>query len=98
MESYFSSLKNEADPLKRAILGHFMLVYIHPFQDGNGRIGRFIMNALLTAAGFPWTTIRVSQRQQYMASLEKGSIDNDIRSFFEFVTGEMQAAKLQSQR
>jgi Fic family protein len=37
----------ESHPGVRAVLGHFSLVYIHPYMDGNGRLGRFLMNAML---------------------------------------------------
>jgi Fic family protein len=61
-----------------ADFGHFIFVYIHPYMDGNGRIGRFIMNLMLVSGGFNWTVIRVGRRAEYMASLEKASIEEDI--------------------
>ena len=35
----------------RAVLGHFFFVYIHPYMDGNGRMGRFVLNAMLASGG-----------------------------------------------
>ena len=35
----------------RVVLGHFVFVYIHPYMDGNGRMGRFLMNAMLATPG-----------------------------------------------
>ncbi|HRH89073.1 MAG TPA: Fic family protein, partial [Rubrivivax sp.] len=43
------------------MLGHFLFVHIHPYSDGNGRIGRFILNTFLASGGYPWTVIRVEQ-------------------------------------
>jgi len=42
---------NEADPAARIVLGHFIFVYIHPYFDGNGRMGRFLMNVMMAAGG-----------------------------------------------
>ena len=35
----------------RAVLGHFFFVYIHPYMDGYGRLGRFLMNAMMELEG-----------------------------------------------
>ena len=51
MEALFSRLRAEEESIVRAVLGHFLFVYIHPYPDGNGRIGRFLMNALLASGG-----------------------------------------------
>ena len=89
IETYLECLKSETNPWVRAVLGHFIFVYIHPFQDGNGRIGRFIMNVLLVSAGFPWTVIRQAERIKYMEALENASMKNDIRDFSKFIAKEM---------
>ena len=47
METYFELLANEKDPFVKAVLGHHLFGYIHPYMDGNGRMARFIMNAFL---------------------------------------------------
>jgi Fic family protein len=61
----------------RAVLDHFIFVYIHPYMDGNGRMGRFIMNLMLVSGGFNWTVIRVDRRTEYMTALEKDSTQED---------------------
>ncbi len=40
METFVQCLKSETEPVVQAVLGHFVFVYIHPYSDGNGRIGR----------------------------------------------------------
>ena len=90
MEALFTLLAQEHDPAVRAVLGHFAFVFIHPYQDGNGRIGRFLMNAMFAAGGYPWTVIRVSQRVQYMAALEAASTKQNILPFVKVVAQEMQ--------
>ena len=47
MPAFFDLLRNETEPSVRVVLGHFMFVYIHPYSDGNGRVGRFLMNVML---------------------------------------------------
>ena len=64
----------------------------HPYPDGNGRIGRFILNALLASGGYPWTVIRVEHRKAYMDALEKASARHDIADFARFVATEMAAS------
>jgi hypothetical protein len=55
MPAFFDLLREEPEPAVRVVLGHFVFVYIHPYMDGNGRMGRFLMNVLLAAGGYPWT-------------------------------------------
>ena len=78
-------LREEPEPAVRAVLGHFIFVYIHPYVDGNGRMGRFLMNAMLASGGYPWTVIPVEYRDAYMAALEDASVRQDIRSFAAFL-------------
>jgi fido (protein-threonine AMPylation protein) len=86
MPTLFDLLARETEPSVRAVLGHWLFGYIHPYPDGNGRIARFMMNALLAAGGYPWTVIQVQDRGVYMAALEAASIDTDIRPFTKFLS------------
>jgi Fic family protein len=64
------------------MLGHFVFIYIHtPYIDGNGRMGRFHMNTLMPAGGYPWTIIPVEIRDDYMNALEAASVGRDIAPF-----------------
>ena len=67
-----------------------MLGYIHPYPDGNGRMARFLMNAMLASGGYPWTTIRVDDRRRYLAALEDASVEQDIAPFAEFVAAQLE--------
>ena len=53
MPVLFELISKEVHPGSRAVLGHFLFVYIHPYMDGNGRLGRFLMNALLVTGNYP---------------------------------------------
>ena len=85
MPELFELLRDEKEPAARTVLGHFFFVYIHPYIDGNGRMGRFLMNTMLASGGYPWTVIPVQRRDEYMAALESASVGQDIRPFAEFV-------------
>ncbi|MGJ1324715.1 Fic family protein [Sphingobacterium faecium] len=85
MPILFEMLEEEPEASVRAVLGHFIFVFIHPYMDGNGRIGRFLMNAMLASGGYPWTVIPVERRDEYMQALEKASVDQDIAPFAAFV-------------
>ncbi len=78
-------IDSEEEASVRAVLGHWMFGYIHPYPDGNGRIARFLMNLLLAWGGYPWTVIKVDDREEYLATLETASVDSDIRPFASFV-------------
>jgi Fic family protein len=63
------------------VLGHYFFVYIHPYMDGNGRMGRFLMNVMMAAGGYPWTVIPVERRTDYMDGLEAVAVKRDIAPF-----------------
>ena len=85
MSALSDLMMEEKSALVRAVLGHFFFVYIHPYMDGNGRTARFVMNSQLVTAGYPWVVIPVERREEYMAALEKASVDGDVEGFVRFV-------------
>jgi hypothetical protein len=85
MPAFFELLTTEPEPAVRVVLGHFVFVYIHPYMDGNGRIGRFLMNTMMAAGGYPWTIIPVERRNDYMAALESASVGQDMSLFAKFL-------------
>lgn len=56
-------------PLERAAVFHGRFEKIHPFEDGNGRVGRFLINVILVNNGYPPLIIRKTSRQAYMSAL-----------------------------
>ncbi len=85
MPELFELLNKEDNAAVRAVLGHFGFVFIHPYMDGNGRMGRFLMNIMLASGGYPWTVIPVEERNRYMSALETASVDLDITEFAQFM-------------
>ncbi len=57
-------------PLETAAIFHGRFEKIHPFEDGNGRVGRFLLNAILVNNGYPPLIIRKTSRTAYMESLK----------------------------
>jgi len=85
LSTLFDLLEHESESAVRAVLGHWLIGYIHPYADGNGRIARFLMNAMLALGGYPWTVIRVDDRTEYFSCLETASVENDIQPFASFI-------------
>ncbi|MCK5799273.1 MAG: Fic family protein, partial [Deltaproteobacteria bacterium] len=93
MPALFDLLEVEPDGAVRAILGHWLFGYLHPFPDGNGRLARFVMNALFATAGYPWTVIHLKERRRYLDSLEQASVGGDIAPFVAFVASQMRRSE-----
>jgi len=91
MPAFFDLLREEEEPPVRVVLGHFVFVYIHPYMDGNGRMGRFLMNVMLAAGGYPWTVLPVEERNEYMAALAAASVEQNIKQFAAFLARPVQA-------
>jgi len=87
MPVLFDLLREESHAGVRVVLGHFVFVYIHPYMDGNGRMGRFLMNLMMASGGYPWTVVPVDHRKIYMEALEKASVGGDIVPFTDFLAG-----------
>src|SRR6202041_3970582 len=81
MPAFFDLLREEKEPAVRVVLGHFVFVYIHPYMDGNGRMGRFLMNLMMASGGYPWTVIPVTDRKIYIEALEKASVGENTVPF-----------------
>ena len=85
MQAFFDHLREEDHPAVRTVLGHWIFVYIHPYMDGNGRMGRFLMNVMLASGGYPWTVVPVDRRAEYMQTLESASVQGSIAPFAKFL-------------
>ncbi len=85
MPAFFGLLTQEPEASVRAVLGHFIFVYIHPYMDGNGRMGRFLLNVMLASGGYPWTVVPLDKRDAYMDALEEASVRQNIVPFTDFL-------------
>ena len=91
MPVLFELLETEPHAGARAVLGHFVFVYIHPYMDGNGRLARFLMNLMLTTGGYIWTIVPVERRNDYMTALDQASAYNNILPFAQFIAALIEA-------
>ncbi|HEX2836833.1 MAG TPA: Fic family protein [Phycisphaerales bacterium] len=60
-------------PVAQAAELHYNLVAVHPFNDGNGRTARLLMNYHLMRNGYPFAIIEVERRAEYLAALEEAN-------------------------
>jgi len=89
MPAMFDLLESEPQVCVRAVLGHFVFVFTHPYPDGNGRMGRFLMNSMMASGGYPWTVIELERGSEYMAALLEASSRENIVPFAEFIASSM---------
>jgi len=77
------------NPVERAAIFHYRFVAIHPFDDGNGRMARLLMNLILIGAGFPPCIIKNIHRKNYLKALEEVDQKKSFEPFVEFVAKEL---------
>jgi len=92
MPEFFALLAAESEPAVRVVLGHYFFVYVHPYFDGNGRMGRFLMNLMVASGGWRWTLVTVDTRDAYMAALERASVHRDIEPFSRYLAERLAAS------
>ncbi len=73
------------DPMKHATQIHSRFEQIHPFSDGNGRVGRLILDAMLLKANLPPAVIRQENRRLYITYLNKSQLQEDFSLFEDFL-------------
>jgi Fic family protein len=84
--------RTDLPPVARALLVQLEFVTIHPFMDGNGRLGRLLMNHALLGAGLPWVTVRSDERLPFFKAIERAQVDNDTTPYIEFLWHQIRAA------
>lgn len=80
---YYSAL---TDPFARAIFMMFMISEVHPFNDGNGRVARIMMNAELVKAGQSRIIVPTVYREDYLLSLRKLTRHKDPSAYINVMT------------
>ena len=92
MPEFFALLAAEPEPAVRVVLGHFFFVYVHPYLDGNGRMGRFLMNLMVASGGWRWTLVTIDTRDEYLVALEQASVHRNIEPLTRYLAGRLAAS------
>ena len=64
----------EYGPLELAALFHYRYIRIHPFEDGNGRIARLLVNFILARHGYPMIVVRSRKKKEYLEALHRSDL------------------------
>ena len=73
---WYHEEENHIHPVTLAAMLHYKFVKIHPFDDGNGRVARLLMNYVMLRNGLPPVIIRTSDKQNYLRALHLADLEN----------------------
>jgi len=90
---WYNRNKMKCPPLVLAAVVHNQFEIIHPFQDGNGRVGRLLLNNILLKNNLPPLNIELKNRPQYYTALQAYEKDHNIRPTLELMLNEYRALK-----
>lgn len=76
--------KPDVNPIILAALFHYRFIRIHPFDDGNGRTARIVMNFVLMQFGYPPVIIKTEDKENYYAVLRLADADQ-IEPFISYI-------------
>lgn len=86
--TWYHKNKSKFKPLVLAAIVHNQFEHIHPFQDGNGRVGRLLLNLVLLQNNYPPINIRLEDRQAYYKMLQEYSKNRKLKPTLEFLIKE----------
>jgi Fic family protein len=86
MADFVVWLEKADNPVDFAADAHLRFVTIHPFPDGNGRVGRLLMNLILLRAGYPIAVIPVERRAEYIDALVAAQATENDSAFRRLVS------------
>ncbi len=90
---WYQKKKARYPPIVLAAAVHNQFENIHPFQDGNGRVGRLLLNNILLKNGLPPLSIELKNRQEYYASLQAYENQHDLRPTLDLMLKEYRALR-----
>lgn len=86
--AWYNKNKKKYSPILLAAVVHNQFENIHPFQDGNGRVGRLLLNNILLKHALPPVNIEFDRRQEYYKTLQSYEKEGNIRPTLEFILKE----------
>ncbi len=90
---WYNKYKQKYHPIILAAVVHNQFENIHPFQDGNGRVGRVLMNNILLKYKLPALNITLNHRQEYYQTLQAYQRFGDLRPTLKFMMKEYRELK-----
>jgi Fic family protein len=91
--SWYSKNKKEYHPIVLAAVVHNQFENVHPFQDGNGRVGRLLLNNILLKNRLPPVNIKLKNREEYYSSLQAYEKEGNLRPTIEIILKEYKKLK-----
>lgn len=91
--NWYNRNRNKYSPLVLAVVIHNQFETIHPFQDGNGRVGRLLLNNILIKHNLPPVNIGMVNRREYYEALRQYQHNGNIRPMIELVLKEYRLLK-----
>jgi len=83
--SWYAKNREKLHPLILAAYFHSAFETIHPFVDGNGRVGRLLMNFILHKNRYPMINIPNKEKHIYYKVLETSQVEGNLRPFVKFL-------------
>ena len=96
--SWYGVNKRKFRPLALAAIIHNQFEYIHPFQDGNGRVGRLLLNFILLRNNYPPINILLENRAEYYGCLQEYSQNHGLRLTLKFLIRQYKGAHKKHKR
>jgi len=90
---WYGKNKNKYHPIVLAAVVHNQFENVHPFQDGNGRVGRLLLNNILLKHGLPPVNIELKNRSEYYRSLQAYEHEGNLRPSIELILKEYKSLK-----
>jgi fido (protein-threonine AMPylation protein)/DNA-binding XRE family transcriptional regulator len=78
--------KKQIDVIEHVTFIHSKFEQIHPFSDGNGRIGRLILSAMLLLHNLPTAVVEIKEKGLYLSYLRKSQLKNDFVDLEDFIS------------
>ncbi|MEK6900729.1 MAG: Fic family protein [Nanoarchaeota archaeon] len=92
--TWYDAHKDKYPPLLLAAVMHNEFEKIHPFQDGNGRVGRLLLNYVLLRHKYPPLNVRFRDRVRYYKCLQLYDHKNDLKSTLKFLVSQYRQRKV----
>lgn len=92
--SWYSKNKKKLHPIILSAYFHSAFEAIHPFVDGNGRVGRLLLNFTLRKNNFPMINIPNERKFEYYDALERSHMEGDLRPLVKLLVDLLKKSKI----